>query len=311
MDLNHLKYAVEVEKTKSITKAAENLYMGQPNLSRAIRDLEEILQIRIFRRTSRGVIPTQQGEEFLTYAKNILAQVDEMEALYRPAGKDKRLFSISVPRASYISYAFAKMVTGLDLTTSIGFHFKETNNMETISNILNNNYNLGILRYQSSHEKYFANVLKSKNLAFEAIWEFEYLALMSEAHPLAKKKDITYTDLSQHIEIAHEDMYVPSLPISEIKKTELPEWIKNRIFVMERGSQFDLLCMVPTTYIWVSAIPVELTKRYSLVQRKCKEAARKYKDVLIYNKDYRFSEVDKSFLEQLNQSKLEVSREYD
>ncbi|NLB42439.1 MAG: hypothetical protein GX815_09300 [Clostridiales bacterium] len=82
-------------------------------------------------------------------------------------------------------------------------------------------------------------------------------------------------------------------------------------FFMERGSQVDLLCMVPTTYIWVSAIPVELTKRYSLVQRKCKEATRKYKDVLIYNKDYRFSEVDKSFLEQLNQSKLEVSREYD
>ena len=311
MDLNHLKYAVEVEKTKSITKAAENLFMGQPNLSRAIRDLEEILGIRIFRRTSRGVVPAQQGEEFLTYAKNILNQVDEMEALYRPAGKDKLLFSISVPRASYISYAFSKMVAELDLSTSIEFHFKETNNMEAINNILQNNYHLGILRYQSSHEKYFTNVLRSKELAFETIWEFEYLALMSEAHPLAKKKDITYADLSQYIEIAHEDMYVPSLPLAEVKKTELPEWIKNRIFVMERGSQFDLLCMAPTTYIWVSAIPAELLRRYSLVQRKCREAARKYKDVLIYGKNYRFSELDNKFLDYLEQSKTEVSREYD
>lgn len=311
MNLNHLKYAVEVEKAKSITKAAENLYMGQPNLSRAIRDLEEILNIRIFRRTSRGVIPTQQGEEFLSYAKNILNQVDEMEALYRPAGKNKLLFSISVPRASYISHAFSKMVTELDLSTSIEFHFKETNNMETINNILNNSCNLGILRYQSSHEKYFTNVLKSKNLAFESIWEFEYLALMSEAHPLAKKKDITYKDLSQYIEIAHGDMYVPSLPLAEINKTELPEWIKNRIFVKERGSQFDLLCMAPTTYIWVSAIPDELIKRYSLVQRKCKEAARKYKDVLIYGENYHFSQLDKAFLEQLNKSKFGVSKEYD
>ena len=70
MNILHLKYAVEVEKTSSITKAAENLFMGQPNLSRSIKDLEETLGIKIFRRTSKGIVPTIQGEEFLTYAKS-------------------------------------------------------------------------------------------------------------------------------------------------------------------------------------------------------------------------------------------------
>ena len=69
MNISHLKYAVEVEKARSISQAAENLYMGQPNLSKAIRELEDDLGITIFKRTSKGVIPTQKGEEFLGYTK--------------------------------------------------------------------------------------------------------------------------------------------------------------------------------------------------------------------------------------------------
>ena len=79
MNILHLKYAVEIAKTGSLNKAAENLYMGQPNLSRAIRELETSLGITIFERTSRGMIVTADGEEFLQYARRILAQIDEME----------------------------------------------------------------------------------------------------------------------------------------------------------------------------------------------------------------------------------------
>lgn len=97
MNIAHLKYAVEVEKTASITKAAENLFMGQPNLSRGIKELEETLGVKIFKRTSKGIVPTPQGEEFLGYAKSILAQIEEMESLYKPEKNNKLKFSISVP----------------------------------------------------------------------------------------------------------------------------------------------------------------------------------------------------------------------
>lgn len=69
MNLLHLKYAIEIEKTQSINKAAENLYMGQPNLSRAIKELERSMGVKIFQRTSKGMIPTPEGIEFLGYAK--------------------------------------------------------------------------------------------------------------------------------------------------------------------------------------------------------------------------------------------------
>ena len=74
MNLLHLKYAVEVAKTSSITKAADNLYMGQPNLSRAIRELEDSLGIQIFKRTPKGIYPTPKGEEFLGYARQVIEQ---------------------------------------------------------------------------------------------------------------------------------------------------------------------------------------------------------------------------------------------
>ena len=103
MNIQYLKYAIEVEKNKSISKAAKNLYMGQPNLSRAIKELEDSLGIVIFERTSKGIAVTPNGEEFLQYAKRILSQIDELEEIYKTGKSDKQQFSACVPRAGYIA----------------------------------------------------------------------------------------------------------------------------------------------------------------------------------------------------------------
>ena len=82
LNIYHLRYALEIEKTGSIKNAAENLFMAQPNLSRSIKELENSLGIVIFERTSKGVIPTADGEKFLIRARNILKQVDEVQDLF-------------------------------------------------------------------------------------------------------------------------------------------------------------------------------------------------------------------------------------
>ena len=185
MNIAHLKYAVEVEKTASITKAAENLFMGQPNLSRGIKELEETLGVKIFKRTSKGIVPTPQGEEFLGYAKSILAQIEEMESLYKPEKNNKLKFSISVPRASYIADAFSKFVREADMSKEIEFSFKETNAMRAIRNVVQENYGLAIVRYQTIFESFFTNMLRDKGMKSENIWEFEYQLLISK-NALAK-----------------------------------------------------------------------------------------------------------------------------
>ncbi|MDD7194633.1 MAG: LysR family transcriptional regulator [Clostridiaceae bacterium] len=306
MNVMHMKYAVEIANTKSISKAAENLYMGQPNLSRAIKELEESLGITIFKRTTKGISVTPEGEEFLQYAKRIISQVEEVEEIYRNGKSKKQRFSVCVPRASYISDAFAEFAKNIDTSVSAEIFYKETNSMHTINNIVKEDYNLGIIRYQSSFDKYFTSMFNEKKLMHETITEFSYVLLMSKSHPLADKEKIELKDLADYIEISHADPYVPSLPLIDVKKAELSESVDKHIFVFERGSQFVLLEKVPTTFMWVSPIPDELLEKYSLVQKKCIGNTKVYKDVLIYRKGYKLTELDDAFITEVCTAKRKI-----
>lgn len=307
MNIQHLKYAVEVEKTGSITQAAERLYMSQPNLSKAVRELESTLGMSLFKRSSKGLVTTKKGKEFLAYAKNILDQIEEIEELYRPDRKNVQRFGISVPRASYIAHAFTVFINKLDSAKAIDINFCETNSMETINSIAEGECNLGIIRYQAAHEKYFFSLLDDKGMKHRPVLEYIYLALMSKSHPLAAKDTLDYHELNKYIEIMHGDLMVPFLTVSEMKKTEQSGRSKNRIYVYERGSQFDLLRKVSGTYIWVSPMPAELLECYGLVQKKCDVPDHKYKDLLIYPADYRFSALDKAFISELFHVRDEIS----
>jgi len=303
LNIIHLKYAVEVEKTRSISKAAENLFMGQPNLSRAIKELEESLGIIIFKRTSKGISITPQGEEFLQYAKKILHQIEEVENIYKNGKLEKQIFSISVPRATYISWAFTEFAKNIVPSKQAEIFYKETNSSRTINNILQADYKLGILRYQTTFQQHFDNLLHERGLVSELVTEFSYVAVMSKEHPLAEKKDIELLDFKDYIEIAHGDPYVPSLPMMEARKAELSEFVDKRIFVFERASQMDLLSNVHNTFMWMSPMPKRFLDRYDLVQKQCKENVKVYKDVLIYRKGYTLSELDKMFIRQLDKAK--------
>lgn len=308
MNILHLKYAVEVERTGSITQAAENLYMGQPNLSKAIKELESSIGITIFRRTSKGVLPTPRGAEFLTMAKRVLSQIEHMEALFVPGTRERQRLSISIPRASYLAHAFTNFVKLMDEEKEIDLDYKETNSMQAIQNILQDESTLAIIRYPLEHEKYFKNLLNFKSLSFETIWEFEYLVVMSEKHPLAQAETVKFEDLIAYTEITHGDLESPRIPMNEAPKTEEKPFIKRRIFVYERGSQFELLYNVPTTYMWVSAIPREMLERYHLVQRKCEMQHNGHKDVLIYKKGYKFNAPERLFLNEMKRVRDEIAQ---
>ena len=306
MNTLHLKYAVEVERTSSISQAAENLFMGQPSLSKAMKELEDSLGYTIFERTSKGVIPTQKGIEFLSYARNILVQIANMEALSNSASTDTQSFNISIPRGSYIADAITSFVSGLEESKCININVQETNSMQVISNIIDGPFNLGIIRYQIEYENYFLNYLADKQLQFEPIWEFEHLALMSENHPLAQKEKVDYQELKEYTEIAHGDTAIPYILQSNHIKADVAMKSTKHIYVYERCSQYDLLTTIPTTYMWVSPIPEKWLNRYNLIQRKCKASGHRYKDVFIYSKEYKFSSLDRSFLDKLSEAKNEV-----
>lgn len=302
MNILHMKYALEVAKQGSLSKASNTLLIAVPNISRSIKELENDLGITIFERTAQGMSLTPDGEEFIGYAKGILSQIEQVEQLYREGPEKKQRFSISVPRACYISDAFSEFSKSLSKDPAEIF-YKETNSQRTINNILNHDYRLGIIRYAENYDKYFKAMLEEKDLAYEVITEFSYCLIMSRNNPLAAKDEITFDDLSSYVEIAHADPYVPSMPLSKVVKEELPDNVRRRIFIFERASQFDLLSKNPETFMWVSPVPKTMLERYGIVHKRCVDNRKIYKDVLIYKNGYKLSPLDKAFITELCEAK--------
>lgn len=302
MNLLHMKYAMEVAKAGSLSKASEILLVAAPNISRSIKELESELNITIFDRTTNGMRLTPEGEEFMRFAREILTQIEEVERFYKDGVPQKQRFSISVPRACYISEAFAEFSKSLTKESAEIF-YKETNSQRTISNMLDHDYKLGIIRYAENYDQYFKSMLEEKGFCYELVTEFTYSLIMSADSPLAQKDCITYEDLTGYIEIAHADPYVPSMPLSKVIKEELPDNIDRRIYIFERASQFDLLSKNTETFMWVSLTPDELLQRYNLVLRKCPDNRRVYKDVLIYKHGYKLSKLDHQFVTKLCEAK--------
>ena len=309
MNLLHMKYALAIAQTHSINKAAQQLIVGAPALSRAVKELENSLGVVLFERSAKGMNLTPDGELFVMYAKKALKQIDDIENVFRDGTVTKQHFSISVPRSSYIAAAFAEFSKKLDPASDTEIFYKETNASRAIKNVLHEDYKLGILRYCDRYDAYYKSMMNEKRLSYELITEFRFVLVMSRKSPLNKLGTISFADLRPYIEIAHADPYVPSLPLSEVKKDELPENGGCRIYVFERASQFELLSKNPDTYMWVSPIPRDLLDRYGLVERVCGDGDRRYRDVLIRREDYRLTDLDNMFIEELVSSKRSVFRD--
>ena len=179
MNILHMKYVVSIADHGSINQAAEELHVAQPNLSRVVREMEADLGIQFFRRSSKGMTLTPDGEAFVGQARKILEQVDEMESLYKEKKPGKQRFSISVPRVSYISDAFSAFSRTLG-TDEFELFYHETNALQAVKNILEVGYNLGIIRYAANYDKYFKQMLQEKGLSSELVVEFKYVLVMHE-----------------------------------------------------------------------------------------------------------------------------------
>jgi DNA-binding transcriptional LysR family regulator len=311
MNTQFFKYALEVERTRSITQAAENLLIAQPNLSKAIREAEDSLGYEIFERNSRGVVPTAKGAKFLEYARGIVQQLRKMEEIAAGGDGEVQRLSVSMPRGSYISRALALFAASLDRSKGIELNITETSSMQTVANVLSGSFRLGIIRYQTVYEKYFQDYLEEKELGSDPIWSFSYVALMPRDHALAERRPLHADDLADSVEIVHGDRMVPYLT-PEKAQPQFGPAVRKRIFLYERANQFELLCHMPDCFMWVSPIPKEILDRYGLVQRRCSFPNNSCKDVLIRRRDYAFTELDKRFIDRVYEAKNEVAfRNYD
>ena len=182
------------------------------------------------------------------------------------------------------------------MSKEIEFSFKETNAMRAIRNVVQENYGLAIVRYQTIFESFFTNMLRDKGMKSENIWEFEYQLLISKNDSLSQK-DVWISKTFRYRNLPRRSVVPSRCPLS---KAEMDENVTKRVYVYSRGSQLDLLATVPHTYMWVSPTDVEQLERYELVLKPCRgNKHRVYRDILTSKKEYKYTAVDKQFIEKL------------
>lgn len=306
IDLNtlHFKYAVEVERTGSITQAAENLFMGQPNLSKAIMELEETLGFMIFERTSKGVIPTAKGSHFLVYAKNILAQIDKMEALADESGAHQSL-SLGFSRSAYIAKAVSKFTAGLDFSAKIRMNVREAASVPLINSVALGAFTIGVIRYRLSHEKYFLDYIADKELDVIPFWEFDDMVTVSKRH-YTNERIWDYQTLCDMTPIVYGDETIPYLSFGEVRRESKSPAADKAVFVYDRATAIELLNALPDAYMIAAPAPLAELEKYGLVQQKCDIPNERSKDVLICQKGYKFSDSDRRFVDALSEVKNEI-----
>lgn len=297
----HLKYALEIKSTGSVSKAAKNLYMTQPQLSRALKELEDSVGCALFNRTAKGVIPTDKGEDFLEGAKAVLAKLEEMEMALKPSVIGKQDFLVSVPRAGCYSYAFDEFLKCIDFNITMNLTYRETNAVRAIKNVCDSVNDIAFIRFRTEHETYFLREIEDRGLSFEPIHTAPYVLLVSSESPMASMEKITPQSLEQYCEIIEGDYIVPYLPIAEVRSTLKFNANRKTIAVFDRDTRTRILRSFPETYVFTSPVSAAHIEKNNLVQRYCDIPNNSYCDLMIFRKSYKLNLYDREFMQKVKE----------
>ena len=278
MNTQHLQYIIEIERTRSISQAAENLFIGQPNLSRILHDVEQMLGFRIFERSTRGVRPTTRGTIFLQHAKSILRETEAIEALGPKRAVANRL-RVCIPRSAAMLDLTAQYLAGLPQAEPVDAVIRECHARTALETLASGETEIGVIRFRSEYRDYFDEQTSARGLSFELLSKYHYLVTLNQSHPLAGRKSVMRAELDGLPEIwwhttGHADM--------------------------------TLLEKIPNSYMLAPAIPEHCIQRWNLVQLPCSDNQSLYLNALVYHKQYAMSEIEAGFVQFVRDHKASV-----
>lgn len=238
MTLQQLKYFIEVVNRGSMNKAAESLFISQPSLSNAIKDLEIRIGVELFIRTPKGITLTKDGVEFLGYARQVTEQAGLLEQRYLSRKPSRRLCSISTQHYAFAINAFVNMVNKTS-ADEYEFTLRETRTYEIIEDVKTLRSELGILYMNSFNRQVIEKLLRENDLTFHPLFSAKPHVFISTTNPLAKKRQVTLQDLKEYPCLSFEQGEYNSFYFSEeILSTEFN---KKSIRVSDRATIFNLM----------------------------------------------------------------------
>ena len=197
MTIQQLNYVITISEKGSLNKAAEALYVTQPSLTSAVRELEKELGITLFNRGGKGVTLTNDGAEFIQYARQVVTQYERLLEKYGKGGNLRKKFGISCQHYSFAVKSFVEMVKQFD-TDEYEFAIRESKTRDVIEDVTTGKSEVGILYLSDFNRKAIGKFLKSNQLEFHPLIKCEPYVYLWKGHPLAKKKSIRLEELRDY-----------------------------------------------------------------------------------------------------------------
>ncbi|MBB6732949.1 LysR family transcriptional regulator [Cohnella zeiphila] len=238
MTLQQLKYVIEVANRGSMNEAAKRLFISQPSLSNAIRELEEELRITIFERTNKGIALSKAGAEFLGYARQVIEQAELLENRYLNAKPSPQHFSVSTQHYAFAVNAFVKLVREHG-QEEYELALRETKTHEIIQDVRSQRSEIGILYVNEFNAKVINRLLKDANLAFTSLFTAKAHIFVSVHNPLAKQAVATLDQLQEFPYLYFEQGEYNSFHFAEEILSTLSH--QKSIRVNDRATLFNLL----------------------------------------------------------------------
>jgi DNA-binding transcriptional LysR family regulator len=238
MTLQQLKYVVTVADKGTISDASKELFISQPSLTNAIKELENEMKITIFNRTNKGVVVSNEGDEFLAYARQVLEQANLLEEKFLNVKKQSIRFSVSTQHYSFAVNAFVDVIREFG-GNQYDFTLRETQTYEIIEDINRLKSEIGILYTSSKNEEVIMKLIKQKGLVFDELFVANPNVFISSKHPLAEKREITMNELEEYPYLSFEQGDYNSFYFSEEILSTLDR--NKNIKVRDRATLFNLV----------------------------------------------------------------------
>ncbi len=238
MTLQQLKYAIAIANYGSMNEAARELYISQPNLTKAIRELEDEMKICIFNRSNKGIQITKDGEVFLGYARQVVEQATMLEERYKESNSVKKEFSISCQHYSFAVKAFNDLIEEIN-SSSYDFSIRESETYQIIEDVKTLKSDLGIIYLSDFNKDVISKILKENNLVFKELKKAPAHVFINKDHPLANKKHITLDMLENYPYLSFEQGEHNSFYFSEEILSTIPH--KKNIRVRDRATLFNFV----------------------------------------------------------------------
>lgn len=255
MTLQQLKYAVTAADKGTMSEAANLLFIAQPSLTNSIKELEKELGITIFHRTNKGIIISNEGNEFLGYARQVLQQMNMLEEKYIDNGNHKQIFSVSTQHYSFAVSAFVNLIRTFG-NKNYDFTLRETETYEIIEDVSNFRSEVGILYLSDENESVISRIIEKNGLKFDELFTARPHVFISSHHPLACREVILPDELKGYPFLSFEQGNHNSFYFSE----EITGGVEHdmTIKVSDRATLFNLLVGLDGYTICTGVISTEL-----------------------------------------------------